>query len=382
MTTGQIDISTAPSSRRNGQQSAANTNDALFALLSEPEKAAALAHVAQRPPANGHEPTSQPHVFPTWNDLDGIIAPITWPWPGWLPNSLVTMIVAEVGMGKSTAALRTAATFIDNRFNTWPDGSLYDGPLGRVVWAEAEQAQAVHLERVTAWGLDKCKFIVPTFGRADDDFDLESPDKWRALEEAAFLPDVRLIVVDSLSGSNRREENRGQQLELVQRLAGLARDCQRPMLITHHLRKRGLMDSAEVTLDRVRGHTSILQLARVVWALDAPDVLDKEARRLSQIKNNLRRPPAPLGMRISERGVEFEDAPEAPRPISQQEAAVTFLLALLQSEPLPAEQVLEQARLNGHSERTIKRAKTTLGINSVKKATSGGSWFWSLPVKQ
>ena len=352
-----------------------------FRALPEAEQVQLLAIHAQRQPPP--VPDGAPRNFPTWLDLDALIGPITWAWPGWLPNGFVTLLVSEPGFGKSNLALRTSATFFDERFDTWPDGTPYTGQRGRVVWAEAEQGQAIHKERAEAWGLDKSNFVVPTFGQADDDFSLDDPGKWQALQEAAYLPDVRLIVIDSLSAANSRRENSSEDMiELVKQVAVLARDCQKPVLLTHHLRKRGLLDGDGVNLDRVRGSGAIVQPARVVWALDTPDLLDKDTRRLSQVKNNLRRAPEPLGMQINDNGVSFVAAPEAEKPISQQEAAINFLIALLQSEPLAAERVYEEARLAGHSDRTIKRAKDKIGVVSLKKGGGGGAWLWSLPVKQ
>lgn len=348
--------------------------------MPEGERAAFLSEWAKRrPQAASQQPPAQ---LPTWADLRASIGPITWSWDGWLPNGLLTIVAAEPSMGKSNLCLHIAATFCDARYSAWPDGSpAGDIQRGRVVWAEAEQGQAIHLQRAAEWGLDDSAFIIPSFGAADDDFKLDDDDKWQALTHAAWQDDVRLIVIDSLSGASTRNENDANVIGTVGKLAGLARDVNKPILLTHHLRKRGLLDADGPSLDRLRGSSAIVQPARVVWVIDTPDLTDKEARRLSQVKNNLTRAPQPVGMTIGERGITFGAAPEAPRPISQQEAAINFLLALLSDEALPAEEVLEQARLAGHSDKTVRRAKDKIGVVSMKRGGGGGPWLWGLPAK-
>ena len=96
----------------------------------------------------------------------------------------------------------------------------------------------------------------------------------QALLEAAFRDDIRLIVVDSLRGAHRGRENDSDLISLVGWLAAMARDTGKPVLLTHHLRKRSQGEGEEVTLDRIRGTSAILQPARVVWALDRPDPTD------------------------------------------------------------------------------------------------------------
>lgn len=350
-----------------------SVNDDLWQLFTEAEKADLLAKHAARNPA-----TPAAGQYSTWDDIAATLGPITWSWPGWLPNGLLTVVAAEPGVGKSALCLRIAQTLIGNKID-WPDGTLYDGGSGRVVWAESESGQAINLERAKAWGLDTARLLQP--GLPLDDFRLDDPDKWQSLCELAFLEDVRAVVIDSLRGANTRDENSSDVITLVMKLAELARDCNKPILLTHHLRKRGLFDGDGLSLDRMRGSSAIGQPARVVWALDTPDLQDRETRRLSQMKNNLARKPQPLGLTIGAAGVTFVDAPEAPRQISQQDAAINFLLALLEAEALPAEEVLEQARLAGHSERTVKRAKDKLGVVSLKKGGGSGPWYWGLPAK-
>jgi putative DNA primase/helicase len=63
------------------------------------------------------------------------------------------------------------------------------------------------------------------------------------------------------------------------------------------------------------------------------------------------------------------------------EEATDFLLDLLTDGPKTAKEVRAAARDAGHSPRTIDRAKSKLGIASVKDRLTGG-WKWSRPEER
>ncbi|MGB8645623.1 MAG: DnaB-like helicase N-terminal domain-containing protein [Anaerolineae bacterium] len=322
-----------------------------------------------------HQPKSKPQTPATWAELETQIGPTEWVWPRWLPRGHVTLAASEPGMGKSAIGLRLAACPL--RRDPLPDGTPFAGETGLVLWVECESAQSINLERARSWGLPLGNIITPT-GDALVDVRLDSPDHREAVSRSAHLDDVKFIVVDSLRGSHRGDENSSEVSEVVKWLAGLARDVNKPILLTHHLRKRGVFDSDGISLDRLRGSTAITQYARVVWSLDCPDPAAPEKRRLSVIKSNLGRFPAPLGLTISERGVEFGQAPEPPRDGTRSAQAADILLGLLQKGPVTADSVKKEIESAGLSWQAAVRAKDKLGVVSIKP---GGIWHWSLPAK-
>ncbi|HZR98654.1 MAG TPA: hypothetical protein VFE37_08110, partial [Chloroflexota bacterium] len=71
------------------------------------------------------------------------------------------------------------------------------------------------------------------------------------------------------------------------------------------------------------------------------------------------------------------------RDVAEGEAqaeAVAFLRAALADGPQPAAGVLEAARAAGLAERTLRRAKATLGVGARKDGARGG-WWWDLPPR-
>jgi hypothetical protein len=316
-------------------------------------------------------------VGTTWAEMRRAVGPITWAWERWLPAGMLAMLAGDLGVGKSLLTLRVAACFLCAA--PWPDDTPYTGEEGSILWLEAEAAQALNLERATAWGLPLDRILTP-FADPLMDVQLDVPEHQRAITAMAFRPDVRFVVVDSLRGAHRGDENSSDMIHVMGWLAELARDTGKPVLLLHHLRKRGFFDGTDggVTLDRLRGSSAIAQTTRVVWALDMPDP-NSEARRLSVIKNNLARFPQPLGFTISDIGVTFCAAPETPKKDTLQDRAADLLLALLAHQPMRATEIQREVEGAGLSWYAAQRAKDKLRIVAKKEADG---WYWALPVRE
>lgn len=326
-----------------------------------------------------------PDLYPgsTWRDMGARLGPLQWAWPHRIPDGMLTMLVAEQGRGKSCLCLRLAACYL--RGDPWPDGAPYVGDLGAVLWCEAEASQGLNYNRATGWGLPVDRIISPL----DDPLAevlLQDPDHKAAIETWAHRPEVRLVIVDSLSGANMARENDAGMLHVTKWLASLAVDAGKPVLLTHHLRKRGLLDAGEgVTLDRIRGSSAITQAARSVLAIDAPDPAHADELRLSSVKNNLvgasNAGPA-LGMAITAQGVTFtSDAPEPPREETAQDKAADLLLALLAKGPRRSLELQAEIENAGLSWDAAKRAKDKLHIVALRQTNMGdrhAAWYWSL----
>lgn len=341
----------------------------------EPQKTPKIEGKAKRevkPPAEVKEAVIDA-TFSTWTDLDGILGPLEWDWESWLAKGFLHILVGQTGEGKSRLALRVAATYLTEL--DWPDGTPYEGARGSIGWAEAEAGQAMNRDRAKAMGLNTDNILSPLSNPLDD-FRLSIPVHQAKLAELAMRPDVKMIVVDSLSGADPTAEKSTEDAKSINWLAALARDCQKPILLTHHLRKRGMLDTeGEVDLDRVRGISTILQYARVIWAIDTPDLTNKDTKRLSVIKSNLAKKPKPIGFTINDT-IEFTDAPEKPRNETRVGQAADLLLALLEKEPKGAAEILDEFEQAGFSKSGLYRAKDALGVVSIRKE---GRWVWSLP---
>ena len=315
--------------------------------------------------------------FSTWADLDGILDAVTWSWPGWLPCGFLTIIAGEQESGKSQVCLRIAATCLTG--DPWPDGQPDEAQPGAVCWAEAESGQALNRDRARAWGLPVDRILSP-LGDPIGDFRLDNPSHIQSLQVAASDPGVRLVVLDSLSGAHSRRENDAEMVGVIKTLAEIARNTQKPILLSHHLRKRSLLDVGDdgPTLERIRGSGAITQTARAVWILDRPDPNLPERRRLSLAKCNLSgQRPKPLGFTIDDAGLTFGQAPEPPKEETQLDRAIELLQTLLDGGPMAATAIEEEAQGAAISWRTVTRAKEVLHVVARRL---NNRWVWCLPA--
>lgn len=310
----------------------------------------------------------------TWTDLARVVPEVEWTWEPWLPKGLLTILVGKAGCGKSALALTIARSVITDE--PWPDGAPKSDD-GLVVWAETEAAQAVNLDRARCWGLPLERLQIPSFRDVWGEGSLDRPEAWAMLERVAGWVGVRLVIVDSLRGAFQGDENSSECANLLVKLASLARDTNLPVLVVHHLRKKSMVDVATLDIDRIRGSSVIVQMARAIWAIDYPDPLATDRGRLQQLKNNLARFPEPLGFEITPAGVVFGDVPEEPREESQREKAADLILALLRPGPMRSTDVYAEGEGAGFSMVMMKRAKKALGVIAVREE---GVWWWALPA--
>jgi putative DNA primase/helicase len=307
----------------------------------------------------------------TWADMDELIGPIEWALKPWLPKGFLTILAGQSGAGKSALVLRLAGCFTNGL--PWPDGSPFNDEPGCVLWCEAEASQGLNLERAKKWGIDINKIYTPL----DDplqDINLDDEKHKEAIRKRASLSEVRFIVTDSLRGSNRQDENSSNVVSVVQFLATLARDTNKSVILTHHLRKKSLMDGDTIDLDRLRGSSAIVSTAGVVWALDNPNT--GQDKRLRVIKSNIGKYPEAIGVRIDEEGIHFCDAPQSVSALSEKERAAQFLISKLENGPIEASEIIQESELQGINKRTLYIAKAELGIKSKKENARFGRWYW------
>lgn len=312
----------------------------------------------------------------TFADMARLIGPTQWEWPDWLPLGYLIELVADSGIGKSALAMRLCGCYLLGW--AWPDGTPFTGATGKVLWVETEAGQKLNLDRVQAWGLPMDSILLPLVNPLDD-VNLFDAEHLAAIHKVAARDDVRLIIVDSLSGGTGGREKGEDQMPVVKSLAELARNLGKPVILLHHLRKRGLSDTSDVvTLDRVRGSTVIVQPARVVWALDVPNPNMLDHKRLSVIKSNLGRFPKSIGVRIDDGGLAFGEAPQAPKTMTKIDQAKLLLLRLLAGGPRLQTDIEAEAVSEGISIDTLRDAKKKLGC-TVSKDGHSGKWSWALP---
>jgi len=202
---------------------------------------------------------------------------------------------------------------------------------------------------------------------------------------------ARLVIVDPLMAflSGDVNSHRDQDVRrALAPLAALAEGTGVAVVVVRHLSKSGGGNA----LYRGGGSIGIVGAARSAM-LVAKHPEDENLRVLAGLKSNLG-PLAPSlafalaeaangAVRVEWRGQTPHDAaallaaPADPEERSALEEAAEFLRDALGGGPRWSKAVKEEARGDGISEITLKRAKGMVGVRSVKEAD--GSWTWRLP---
>lgn len=333
--------------------------------------------------------------------LDSVKAkPVTWLWPSRIACGKVTLIAGDPGLGKSqiTAALAGIVT----TGGTWPvDGAK--SPLGAVLFLSAEDDAAdtirPRLEAVGA-NLSRC-VVVDAILDTDEtgtirqrSFSLKN-DLARLEAVLHDIGNVRLIVIDPITAylggidSHKTSDVR----DLLAPLANFAERHQVAILGISHLNKSNTQDA----LLRVNGSLAFVAAARAAFVV-VKDKNNQARRLLLPLKNNLAKDIGGFAFSIAdvslENGLEtsrivWEDAPVnmtadeamSARPAQYLTTAVDeaklFLLDILTNGPLAFSEIEEAAKLEGISEKTLRRAKELAGIES-RKDSFGGGWIWAI----
>ncbi|MGH8873900.1 MAG: AAA family ATPase [Acidimicrobiia bacterium] len=326
--------------------------------------------------------------------------PVRWAWEGRIAQGELHLVVGVPGLGKTVLAGELAARASRGQL----PGDL-DGPV-EVLIATAEDSLAHTLvPRLTAAGadLDRVHFIA--VHRDGLEVGLTLPDDVPALEERVAEVRAGWVIIDPVMAhladalDSHRDHSIRRALAPLHRLAGATGAA---VVGIGHLNKAPTGD----VLSRVGGSVGLTAAVRSVLlvAPDPKDPADQAARVLVHAKCNLGPKLVSRRFRVEQREVETEEGPAATAGIvwegdapdvtdrdvlapsasdeerSALEEAVEFLEAALAGGARPSREVWPEARSAGVAERTLKRAKSHLGVVSERIGFGGdGEWWWSLP---
>ena len=315
---------------------------------------------------------------------------VEWLWPGRLPLGKLAVLDGDPGLGKSVLTLDLAARASAGL--ELPDGGRC-GPAGVVLLSAEDGLEDTIRPRLDAAGADTERIVALSMigvgTRAERLVSLTQD--LDAIEAAIGRVGAALVVIDPLMAflTGKTDSHKDQDIRRgLAPLAALAERTGAAVLIVRHLNKA----AGGNTLYRGGGSIGIIGAARAGLVV-APDPEDPERRILAANKHNLSRAAPSLAFRVgtapngaarvawggtSRLNVgDILREPEDPEWRSALFEAKAFLLKELADGPMVAELVKKDARAAGVSERTLKRAKSALGVGSDKEAD--GSWSWLLP---
>ncbi len=321
----------------------------------------------------------QPLECSTGKDLDQAIESTSFIAEDWLPRGHVTALVSSPGMGKSYVALAVVQIIIGQ--DKWFDGETsVEVNAQRVIWCEAEGFQAGLKDRIKQLDIPPESIIFPF---KDPLIDFKLDQHLTGLERAIAYHNPDLVVIDSLRGSHRKEEKDSKDMqEIMSKLVTLAKRFNIAVIIIHHTNKPAHRQPDFVDINRVRGSGAIAAQCRMIWGLEKPHP-EAETVRLKVVKSNLCKFPKPLGLRITDKGVEWTEAPNESHherfKQTKVDAATAWLEDFLTDGPRPAEEAKEEGEKAGHAPATLRRASERTGF--IKRLTPDKEhsfWRWEL----
>ena len=295
----------------------------------------------------------------------------------YIRNGKISMIQGDGEMGKTTVALAIAAAVSTG--TALPGGFVFDAPA-RVIVQNAEDSYNQTIRpRLEMLGAD-CDMIHVI---DEDDAALSFTDE--RIEQAIIKTQAKLCIFDPVQayfrGANMNSANSVRPV--MKHLGKVAERHDCAVLLVGHLNKGSLRTRAAY---RGLGSIDIYSAARSVMSVNK---LDEYTRVMVHTKSNL----APKGAMIAfgfdpvagfnwqgECDINADDLFNGARQTheSQSDKAQRLILDMLSNGAEEAAKILRTAEMQGISEKTLKRAKSELGVYSFKKSER---WFWSMPIE-
>lgn len=323
---------------------------------------------------------------------------IEWVWNRWIPARTLTILGGD---SKSTVMASLIAAWTTG-------GILPDGAKARrmnVLMLSAEDDPSfVVRPRLEQHGADARRVFVlkgtSTGSGETRRFDL----RWDidVMRQVIRKRRVGMVVIDPLSHyvSTQTRKSDDDTRKAIALLAGLATETGVAVVGILH---DDAMDGEGLAPQRGLGVHAFTDLARSVLVIaDQPDdcqpeksAADGRLKVMQVVRSNHSIPPPPLAFRrpldapitwLGETDVTIADCLAAPsarqrrRVAMEHGDAVDFLGEVLANGPVPSVEILPQARAQGFSERTLRRAKKHLGVLALRDGTLG-LWKWELPVE-
>lgn len=323
---------------------------------------------------------------------------VTWMWQGYIPNNKLVLLEGNPGLGKSTLTCWIAAQV--SKGISFPCGTTNE-PKG-VLFISAEDGVADTIKpRVEAAGGDSTAIYCVKgmeYQGVEGITDLSMRSHLEALKEEILNHSVGLVIIDPLMAliGESKDSHKDQAVRAITTpLAQLAEELQVTILAIRHLNKHG---SSQAIL-RGAGSMGIIGSARMALLVGV-DPQDENKRVLAVVKSNLAKKADSLSFElishstidaaiIQWNGVSTHNADDLVRPPSGEDRsaideAKEFLFETLSIGGKTQKSVVAEARKNGISEATLRRARESIGIDLRKERNPetgefGSTWYLPKP---
>ena len=313
------------------------------------------------------------------NRLDTVTASnVEWLWYPYIPCGKITVLQGDPGGGKSMFMIETIARLTKGERLT--DG-VKRQPINVIYQCSEDDVSDTIKPRFDKSQADcaKVSFIKEEMRSISLDDEI--------FRKAMIILDARLLVVDPFQAYlGESDLSNVSSMRRIMRKLGMwaaANNC--AVVLVGHLTKK----SHAKELYRGLGSIDIVALARSVLQVEVSEDNPK-IRYLRHIKSSLSGLGPELTFTIGDDGVfkwitdekciENEIDPIIIDDVSRSktELAAELIIRYLSNGPMRSTQVYDLVGQSGIGERTIKEAKSRIGIVSLRR---NGVWYWSLPTK-
>jgi len=333
--------------------------------------------------------------------------PICWLWKDWLAKGKMHILGGAPGTGKTTIAIKLAATITNGAY--WPDGER--AKLGSVlIWSGEDDPADTLVPRLALAGADLSK--VYFIGDIHSDEGKRSFDPAKDMEplgrKLAEIGDITLVIVDPIVSAVAGDSHKNAETRRgLQPLVDLAAAHRFALLgITHFTKGTAGRDPTE----RITGSLAFGAMARIVMVAakeqENDEAQQEPAKRLflraksnigaddggfiyDLIQSEVIKYPGlyssavvwgdPVSGSARNLLAEAENQTIDIQENGSLGQATKFLSELLSEGPISASQIQEDAKGAGHAWATVRRAKSALKIESFKISMKDG-WSWQLPT--
>jgi putative DNA primase/helicase len=310
---------------------------------------------------------------------------VSWLWQDRLAQGKYNVLAGMPDLGKITVALDIAARMSVG--GTWPDGTVCPQGPSIIMTAEDGIADTI-VPRIITLGGDRTQIAVlegmrDKTGRGPVNLDHDLDMLEQAIED--FQP--LLVIIDPLTAylGDINSHHDAAVRRLLEPVIKMLEQRRVALLGIAHLNKNQTLD----LMHRISGSGAIVQTARGgMFCGKHPH--DPDRRVLAQFKKNLSDLPRSLDYILDGGGLTWdENAPDIPceelvnTPSPEEKSVVDeaeeFLSEYLNRGPAKHTDVVRAARANAVSERTLRRAKQRLNVQTRKVGFGPSSYTeWSL----
>ncbi len=321
---------------------------------------------------------------------------VQWLWEPYIPAGKITLMEGDPGDGKTWVAIQIAACV--SAGYPLPDPATGRSEIkmepGSVIYMTAEDGLADTIRpRLDAAGADSTRVYMLT-GSRDEEGRLQGVtlSDIRIIEQAIQELKPCLMVADPIQaylGSKVDMHRANETRPLLSELAKVAEKHGVAVICIRHLSK------AKTSRQVYRGIGSIdfAAAARSVL-LVGKDPETPVDRAIVQVKSSLAQMGPAMGFKIEHSqfswtglsnltaGRLMGDEPDD-KERTAVDSASDFLTEMLAGGPVTSESLFAEAKKQGISKASLRRAKKSLGITSYKTQGLGSDapWCWAMPVE-